>query len=164
MRPMTTRMILFVALLSVLGSALACDKGSGDPGSSESKVEAAPTKDNMVATLKKVHAALAAKDYKKAVGFFALPKGMDPAKAEKAVSRLIEKNEISEPGIDILAAKGTFGKLSELAPDKGKRRADRAGVPLEECYVLAFEEAEVMAHWDGSSFKIFRLDDVGKLK
>ena len=124
----------------------------------------APSKEAAIQHLKDLNAALEAKDYKKAVTFMAPFPGLPPEKMEEQIGKLHEIKEISAKGIDILAAKGKWGKLSEVFPEKAERWAQKAGVAADQTWGFSYENAEVGMHWDGKSFKIIRLDDVGKLE
>lgn len=124
----------------------------------------APSKEAAIQHLKDLNAALEAKDWKKAVTFMAPFPGMPPEKMEEQIGKLAEIKEISAKGIDILAAKGKWGKLSEVFPEKAERWAQKAGVPADQTWGFSYENAEVGMHWDGKAFKVIRLDDVGKLE
>lgn len=148
---------LILALSIVLAVACGKDKGGGGPTAS------APSKEVAIETLKAVNAALEAKDYDKAAGMFGMPEGATKDQLAGQLGGLIEKQEISKAGIDVMAANGKFGKLSEVFPDKGERWAKKFNVKLDECYAMSHENGEAAFHWTGSSFKIIRLDDIGKL-
>jgi hypothetical protein len=90
--------------------------------------------------------------------------GMTAEDAQQAVAKFIERREISGPGIDILAERGTFGPLEEVYPDRGDRFAKKAGVDAAQCYALALDSAEVVVFWGGDKPRLIRLDDVGKLE
>ena len=124
----------------------------------------APSKEAAIQHLKDLNAALEAKDYKKAVTFMAEFPGMPPEKMEEQIGKLHEINEISAKGIDILAAKAKWGKLSEVFPEKAERWAKKVNVPVEQTWGFSHENAEVGFHWDGKALKVIRLDDVGKLQ
>ena len=123
-----------------------------------------PSKEAAIQHLKDLNAALEAKDYKKAVTFMAAFPNMPPEKMEEQIGKLVEIKEISAKGIDILAAKGKWGPLSELYGDKAARWASKVNVPVEQTWGFSYENAEVGFHWDGKALKIIRLDDVGKLE
>jgi len=122
-----------------------------------------PTQEQLGKQLTELAAALDAGDLDKAVGHMQLPPGRSADEVKPMLPKLVERQEISVEGVKILLEKGEFGPLAEVFPKDGAKRAERAEVKLEECYALRFERAEVMAHWDGGQFKIFRLDDVGKI-
>ena len=124
----------------------------------------APSKEAAIQHLKDLNAALESKDYKKAVTFMAEFPGMPPEKMEEQIGKLHEIKEISAKGIEILAAKGKWGKLSEVFPEKAERWAKKVNVPVEQTWGFSHENAEVGFHWDGKALKLIRLDDVGKLE
>jgi hypothetical protein len=129
----------------------------------------APTKEHAIKHLREVLAALEAKDWNKAVGYFAFPANERPRGAEAAFGKLIELKEISAKGIDVLAAKGKWGKLAEVfEPEKAAMFADKFKVALDECYGFSVETAAANAsvgfHWDGAQLRLIRLNNVGKLE
>jgi len=123
-----------------------------------------PTKGDLVAVLREIHASLDAKNYSAAATLLVTFPGMTDEKMQKAAAGFIPKKEISAGGIDILEAKGRYGPLLEVFPNHGTRLAKNAGVDAAECYAMSLEDAQVAAHWDGRAFRLIRLDDVGKLK
>jgi len=123
----------------------------------------APDREAAVAHLRKTAAALEAKNYQEAAAYFKLPEGAPPDAVAKEMGKLLEKREISAAGVETLAKDGKWGSLKEVFGDKGVRWSDRAKVPIDQCYALGKDPAEVAFFWDGSKFLIFRLDDVGKL-
>ena len=164
MRFMKTRTLTLVcALAAVL--AFGCEKKEGgDAGSGGAVTGKEPTKELLIKTVETLHAKLEAKDWDGALKHLVLPPGADPKDAPKQLGKMIERKEVSKAGIAVLAAKGKYGKLTDINPERAERRAKRAGVPVDQTYGIGYEEAEVMAHWTGSEFKIFRLDDVGKIE
>jgi hypothetical protein len=126
---------------------------------------AEPTKEQAVRHLQSFVAALEANDLNKAIAHVAIAPGTTPEETKKTVGRLLALQEISRPGIDILASQGKWGKLSQLKAEKGPAWAQKYNVPVEQCYVLAHQEgAEAAFHFDGTALKIIRCDDIGKLK
>jgi hypothetical protein len=155
---MTTRVgSVFLIMLLAIG----CSKDKG--GAAGVPTGSAPSKELAITTLEAVNAALEAKDYTKAAGLFGTPPGATKEELAKQLERLIEIQEISAPGIKILAAKGTWGKLAEVFPDRAERFAGKFGVPVDQCYGLAFDQAEAGFHWTGTQLAVIRLDDIGKL-
>lgn len=136
------------------------------PTPTESATPAAgePTKEMAEKRLRDMLAALEAKDYKKAMTFMAAAPGIPADKMEESLAKILEIKEISAHGIDVLVQKGQWGKLEQVAPDKGARWAARFDKPIGECYGLVLDNAEVGFHWDGKELKFIRLDDVGKLQ
>jgi hypothetical protein len=122
-----------------------------------------PTKQDLFDVLRKAHTSLEAKNYPIAAASFVTFPGMTDEKMAAAVSSLIEKREISAAGIDILEAKGKYGPVLEIFPDRGEKLAKRAGVGAPACYAIAYNGAEAVAHWDGLAFHLIRVDDIGKL-
>ena len=80
------------------------------------------------------------------------------------MQKILEIKEISAKGIEVMAAKATWGKLADIAPDKGPRWAAKFDVPVEQCWGMVHESGEVGFHWDGKQLRFIRLDDVGKLE
>ncbi|PIE17060.1 MAG: hypothetical protein CSA66_06895 [Proteobacteria bacterium] len=124
---------------------------------------AAPTKEQLAKQLTELSAALQSSDLDAAASHIMLPPDRSIDEMKPMLPRLLEKREISVEGVKLLIDKGQFGTLTEVFPDKGPKRAERVGANVEECYAFKLDDAEVMARWTGSEFKIFRLDDVGKL-
>jgi hypothetical protein len=127
-----------------------------------------PTKEAGIARLKETLAALEAKDYTKAAGFFVLPAGVPADKIAGELGRLLELKEISAPGIEILATKGKWGKLAEVfEPERAQRWAEKSGVAVDQCWGFSAEgsgaNASVGFHYDGKELKLIRLNNVGKL-
>ncbi|MCI0641268.1 MAG: hypothetical protein L0Y72_00945 [Gemmataceae bacterium] len=123
-----------------------------------------PTKESAVQMLRDFLAALEAKDYDKAAKFLHFPPDVK-VDIQKELSVGLERKEISKKGIDILAAKGKWGKLAEVFDkDVAERRAKRMQVPLDECYGLKFESAAAGFWWTNSTFKIIRVNNIGKLE
>jgi len=130
----------------------------------------APTKEAGIQRLKDVLAALEAKDWDKTASYFAFPAGKDrPKDLGDKLGKLIELKEISAKGIEILEAKGKWGKLSEVfEPERAARFAEKFGVPVADCWGFSVEGASANAsvgfHWDGKELKLIRLNNVGKLE
>lgn len=122
-----------------------------------------PSKELLIQKLEELNGYLVAGDYDKAKTIFILPADLGDDVLIGIMKKLIELQEISADGIKILSKKGIFGKLVTVFPEKGKMRAEKNNLKPEECYGLKYQTAEVMAHWNGTEFKIFRLDDVGKV-
>jgi hypothetical protein len=134
----------------------------GTPGASTPA--GTPTKEAAVKTLQDAAAALEGKDYDKALLYIHVPPNRTPEQFKTAGPGLIEKQEISTKGVEILAAQGKWGKLDEVFPkERAQSMAERAGLPLDECYGLTHGDAQAGFHWNGQQFKIMHLDDVGKL-
>jgi len=147
------------------GGAGATTAPSGSGGrSGESTPSGGPTKEAAVKTLQDAAAALEGKDYDKALLYIHVPPNRTPEQFKTAGPGLIEKQEISTKGVEILAVQGKWGKLDEVFPkERAQSMAERAGLPLEQCYGLTHGDAQAGFHWNGQQFKIMHLDDVGKL-
>jgi len=151
-----------VSSLALLLLLAAC--GGDEPGPSEAGAStAAPTKAALVATLRELMGALERGDEDAAVGLLVVLPGLEREDLKRAIPSFTKNREISPAGIDVLEAKGRFGPLLEILPKDGALRAERAGVDPAACWALVHGGAEVVAVWDGGSFRLFRVDDVGKL-
>lgn len=156
----------------LLGSVLllaACggEKGAGGTtaGSPQEHATATPvTKDAVMAHLQGVLKAIQEKDWDAAAAHFQFgPRAPKKEDWPAAFAGMLEKNELSAAGLTILAEKGSFGSLMEVFPERGAAWAERAEVPLERCYALSFDGAEVAVFAGDAGLRIIRLDDVGKL-
>ena len=128
---------------------------------------AEPTKEQAIAHLKGLLTALEAKDYDKAATFFTIPPGATPEQLKEGLPKLIELREISAEGIEALAAEGKWTKLADVVKAEAERAASwakRFGVNPAECWALMADPAEAAFHFDGTSLKLIRCDDIGKLK
>ncbi len=122
-----------------------------------------PTKAQLGRQLTELATALQASDVDTAAEHMMLPPDRSLEEMKPMLPRLVVKREISAEGVKLLLEKGTFGKLVDVFPERGPKRAERLGVNVEECWAMSLDRAEVMARWTGKGFKIFRLDDVGRL-
>jgi hypothetical protein len=126
---------------------------------------AEPTKEQAVAHLKGLLTALEAKDYDKALTFFVPPPTATPEQIRTGLAKLIEQSEISAEGIEVLAAEGKWGKLADVVkPESAASWTKRFGVNPAECWGLITDPGEAAFHFDGTSLKLIRCDDIGKLK
>jgi hypothetical protein len=126
-----------------------------------------PTKQQAVEHLKGFVAALEASDFDRAMTYLAMPAGGTAEQLKKALARMVQHQEITKQGLEVLAAHGTWGKLSEVAPDKAAKWAEDFKVPVGQCWGLVYERAEAAFHFDPKGkggLKIIRCDDIGKLK
>lgn len=128
----------------------------------------APSKEAGIQRLKDVLAALEAKDYAKATGYFVLPAGAPADQVAEQLGKLIELKEISAPGIEVVATKGKWGKLAVVfEPERAAKWAERSGVAVDQCWGFSVDgggaNASVGFHWDGKELKVIRLNNVGKL-
>ena len=83
-------------------------------------------------------------------------KGGDLNALKRELSWVRQSEGISVESAKALVANGSFGKAAEITK-KGKRRAEWAGFNPDDCYAMKHKEAEVIAHWDGKTFKFFRV-------
>jgi len=151
--------MLFTACLA-LG---ACGHDAPIP-TSTSGAASAPSKAALVGVLRELLAALEAGDAAKAIGYLHVPASMSQEVLQKSVGRFLKRREISGAGIDRLAADGKYGPLEEILPGAGAKWVERSGLDLADCYAFTLKNAQVAAFWTGTTFKLLRLDDVGKLK
>jgi hypothetical protein len=107
-----------------------------------------------------------AKNYDAMEKQFAAPPGKEKElRAQLEKVDFVAKKEISAAGIKILAEKGKFGPAEEvLGAEKAARRAKRMGADPKNCKALTHGDAEVIFCKFGESWKLVRLDDVGKLQ
>jgi len=166
---MTTRTRFFVATVVLV--LLAGCGGRSSPGAdpaaksadTSAPAQAAPTKEAVVHLLGDLVAALEAGNHAKAVEYFQLFPGMSRAQAKAAMGTLLEKQEISAAGVEILAERGRFGPLLEIVPDRAEAWAKKAGVDPAKCVALVHEGAEVAVYAGAEGLLLIRCDDVGKL-
>jgi len=156
--------MLLLAALLLPCAGCGHDEGTPPAISEAAAATASPTKDTLVQTLRDLLAAIEADDLDTAAAHMIEFPGMSKEDVHKALPGFVEKREISGPGIEILAEKGTFGPLAEVFPERGAHWAERVKVDPAECYALSHEGAEVAGLWNGKAFKLIRLDDVGKLE
>ena len=124
-----------------------------------------PTREAAVQLLRTFLAAVEAKDYDKAAAMIQTSSEVSPDEIKKALGRMLDQNELSARGIDILAERGKWGKLAEVyGAERASRLIARAGVSVDDCYGLNLEGAEAGFYWDGRQFKLVRIDDIGKLR
>ncbi len=154
---------LLTALLFAMLFLGNCPFSSGQV-SDEANQQATPTKQALIETLKAFLPLLENKDFEKASKSCALPPDFKP----EMLDGMIERQEISLAGIELLEKEAKFGKAAELfGTDRGSTYAKQALVDLDSCYgffhTANSETAEVIAYWNGTEFKLIRLDDVGKI-
>ena len=137
-RGLDSGLVLFVLIL-----AAAC--GGEEPAEPEAG-GGEPTKEALITVLRTLQASLDAKDYPAAVTSMAAFPGMTDEQMQEALGGFIEKREISAGGIDILQAKGRYGPLLEVFPERGEHFAKKAAVDAEACFAMSHEDAEVAAH------------------
>ncbi|QEG40263.1 tetratricopeptide repeat protein [Roseimaritima ulvae] len=130
----------------------------------DASAAAAPTKDQLIATLRQVFRLLDKEDYVAASQYFVLPPNFQP----EMLNGFIQRSEISSVGIDVLERDAAFGKaVQTFGGERAAHHANRAKLDVQQCYGFYHRSdegtGEVMAFWDGNAFKLLRLDDVGKL-
>ena len=165
-RPFRLTALLCVALAAIPLAGCGGESDGGKGGGAAAQAAATPpTPEDVIAHLRGALAAIQTKDWDAASGYFHFgPRAPKPAEVPDALASMVAKQEISADGIDILAARGRFGPLAEVFPERGASWAERAEVPLERCYALAHEGGEVAVFAGDDGLKLIRLDDVGKLR
>ena len=160
MRKLSCLVFAIAFLVAIAGCKKSNVQTDGTGGST-----AGPTKEAAVQTLRSFLAAVEAKEYSKAAAMVQTSSEVSPAEIERSLGRMLENNELSARGIDILAERGKWGKLAEVfGADRASRLIARAGVPVDDCYGLNLENAEAGFYWNGKEFKLVRVDDIGKLR
>lgn len=161
--------ICFAGLLFVAGCSQPTNNPptaspvAGTPATPVVQARTEPTQEIAVDFVRKASLALESKKYDEAATYFKIPEGVAPDKVAKELGRMVEKKEVSSAGVEKLAKNAKWGKLEEVFGEKAQRWAERSKVPVQDCYGLGLEPAEVGLYWDGAKFLIIRLDDVGKL-
>lgn len=164
--------LLLVALIGCSKGDKPGDNKPGDNKPGDNKAAIDPkSKEAAVIVLKEFYKAADGKEYEKAAAMFIPNPDFDPKQAEKHCTRMLESKEISPKGIEILAEKGKWAKLSDEAKsereiEKLKEMARAFKAEANSLYVLGMEEREAFAifSFDGKQFKIVRIDDIGRLE
>ncbi len=148
-------------LLSLLLSALLLYS----PDTARAQNQTAPSKAQLIEQLETTYALLEKGDYPAASKYFILPPNFTP----DMLAAIIQRKELSLPGILVLEKGAKFGKASILfGNEKAAALAKRASVDVTQCYGFYHQTpqatAEVLALWQDGAFKFVRLDDVGKLQ
>jgi hypothetical protein len=102
------------------GIASAMFKGS-------SKLGLKADKEQFIADLKALHTLLKEKKYEEAADFFVFPGLVSNEEIKNAISKLIEQSEISDKGIELLSANGSFGSLRSIFPEKAEQWIEKMG-------------------------------------
>jgi hypothetical protein len=140
-----------------------------------------PTKELMINTLYKLHDELRNKNYENAIEYvffndslFLVNNGLEfipDTEKKRRISqmpRLIELNEISERGIQILSSNAVFGKVTDVYEDTERRLSQIKvrGLIANKCFGLNIDNTslEVMAIWRNNKFLFYKLDNIGKLE
>ena len=125
----------------------------------------APTKEMAIKHLQAFLSVLDTGDFDKALTYIAPLPDLAHEDQQKMMRRLVEAREITRQGIEVLAAKGQWGKLADIHPDKSDDWARKFHVPPDQCWALAYEGAEAAFHFEPrQGLKIIRCNDIGKLK
>jgi hypothetical protein len=132
--------------------------------------EAKPTKDAAVKVLQDFYAAFEARDFDKALTFVFVPEKYrkELPKFKEALQQLAgkkEQKEITKKGLAILAKRGKWGKLAEVAGEKEAERLTKdRGLSPASCYGLFAEPRRGAAFtWDGKRFLIIYFNNIGYL-
>jgi hypothetical protein len=160
----STNLWLLLALAILLTGCGGEDADTAGGGADDGPAAAPPTKEAVIVVLRELHGALVAKDFDRAVSHLVEFPNITEEARKAATAGFIDEREISQAGIDILAEKGKFGPLKEVCPERGARWAEYAGVPIDRCYGISYEGAEVAVIQKGEALLLIRLDDVGKLQ
>ncbi|MEM9410500.1 MAG: hypothetical protein AAGA30_05270 [Planctomycetota bacterium] len=123
-----------------------------------------PNKADLILTLDSAIKYLQVSDYEAAAKHFVMPPNASPSDLKS----LIERKEISASGIRVLEKEAQFGSAAERFGEKRATYfASRSNVDVDITFGFNHSQgdvaAEVIAVWDSGSFKLIRLDDVGKL-
>jgi hypothetical protein len=132
-----------------------------------------PSKQLFIRELRELYTLLTDSNYSKAREYVVHFGEIDDKEFAEACRGLLEMKEISSSGIDSLEKNAKFGKLLDVYGKRGQSILDKVNRTLpdthqlnpENCYGLYIELTiiEVMAAWDGQHFRLFKLDNVGKL-
>ena len=92
-----------------------------------SKLGLKADKEQFIADLKALHTLLKEKKYEEAADFFVFPGLVSNEEIKNAISKLIDQSEISEKGIELLSANGSFGSLRSIFPEKADKWISEMG-------------------------------------
>ncbi len=123
-----------------------------------------PTQQTMIKNLDQFWKLLEKKDYVAASDYLVLPPDFKP----EMLKVFIERGELSSEGLKRLEREGQFGKAIEMfGADRATHYAERAKVDPEKCYGFVLEldgvSGEVIGFWNGTMFKLVRVNNVGQL-
>ncbi|MEL6108425.1 MAG: hypothetical protein AAFU85_20555, partial [Planctomycetota bacterium] len=84
------------------------------------------------------------------------------------LASLVRNQELSPAGIQILESSATFGTAVELfGSTRAKALCEKMGIGTDDVYGFNHRQGDqwgkVLAQWDGTQFRLVRVDDVGKL-
>jgi hypothetical protein len=92
-----------------------------------SKLGLKADKEQFIADLKALHTLLKEKKYEEAADFFVFPGLVTNEEIEQNLSQLIQNNEITEKGIELLSTNGSFGSLRSIFPEKADKWVNEMG-------------------------------------
>lgn len=122
-----------------------------------------PDKATLIKSLRYFHSLLKQARYAEAAQLINVPKDF----AVEKLAGTIERNELSENGIDVLERDAIFGSVKERFPERGEALVERTGMNIDECFgfrhTAGGQTGEVIAHWNGKMFRLLRVDDVAKI-
>ena len=124
-----------------------------------------PDKATMIKTLSEFWDRLEQKELDEASEYLVLPPNFKP----EMLSVFTERRELSREGIQCLEQNATYGKAADLfGQDRAELFAERANVDVDQCYGFSLEtdgvSAEVVGFWNGTRFKLVRVNNVGQLE
>ncbi|MFK7766018.1 MAG: tetratricopeptide repeat protein [Mariniblastus sp.] len=125
--------------------------------------DAVPTKEALIKDLKAIVPLLEKKNFVAAAAFVNTPEGFKP----EMLNGLIDRKELSMDGVLRLERDAKFGKATEVfGQERAKALIERHRIDVDQCYGFNHEVdgsfGEIIAFWNGSRFKLTRMDDVGK--
>ena len=92
-----------------------------------SKLGLKADKEQLISDLKALHTLLKEKKYEEASEFFVFPGMVSIEEIKNAISKLIDQSEISDRGIELLSANGSFGSLRSIFPEKADKWVNEMG-------------------------------------
>ncbi len=152
--------LLAVVALCCLGAGCARSEAPDPEGN-----EAPLTHEAALGQLRSVAERLQNHDYRSMDEVFAIPPGATAAELFAQLPSLVQDQEISAGGVEVLAREGRWGPLSALEDaERLSTYAARFGFAASDCLGLQRPPAEVVFCRDAEGrYRIVRLDDVGKL-
>lgn len=128
----------------------------------EEEVIALPQKEEIITALTALYDALKKKDYETAKTYVAPPLDWDEATLNKKLKEIVDNDNLTPSGIEMLRTDGYVGPVDEVYGERGITKAENAGLNPYECYALYdfVSNAECMFFWDGLTIRFYRLDDI----
>lgn len=151
------RVQVTAALAALFLLATACGDDAAPRG------PATPTKAGLIEQLRAFEASIRSGDLQAAADRMARFPEVDRVRMRQALPSMAQREGLTPGNIDKLAAKGSFGPLLEVFPARGGSWAERIDLDPAACYAIKAGNAEVAAHWDGSRFRLFRVDDLDEI-